>query len=76
MPGEKQYTIETLKKLTRGLAPTTVRNLLNITQNKSIKTRCDFVSHYLKVHGLDTVEGMENYKKVRVGGCKNCGKKK
>ena len=75
MPEQKE-TMETLKKLVRGLTPETKRNLLNATHGKHISARCNAVRHYLKAHGLDTQAGMLKYVKAREkNGCRGCGRR-
>jgi len=73
---KEEITIQDVKKLLRGLDPITRKNLLSVTQNKSIRKTYDFIRNYRRAKGLDTREGMEKYQEVRKYGCKGCGKDK
>ena len=67
-------TMQDIKKLLNGLDPIMRKNVLSFTQNKSIQEAYGFITHFLRVKGLDTPEGMEKYKEARKYGCKGCKK--
>lgn len=68
----KEVTMQDIKKLLNGLDPIMRKNILSFTQRKTIQEAHDFITHFLRVKGLDTPEGMTKYHDARKYGCKGC----